>query len=260
MASGAGARVKHVLRRSSSLYDGAATVVTVARYLARRPHEEDFEVFRHLDSPITFADIGANRGQSAMSFAAVARGKHRIVSFEVNTRNARYLRLVRRILGARYEYHLCGLGQSPATQAFYVPVQGSRRITAEGSFRRDAVVEAAPRIDGPYEIEEETFEIRRFDSFDLRPDIVKMDVQGLELDVLIGMGDVLASAPLLMIEANINNDEAIAEHLRGYGYEPHRRVGPPYLLTAEPQPERPLNWFYAAPATAARFPRLFVAR
>jgi hypothetical protein len=136
-------------------------------------------------------------------------------------------------------------------------VQGSRRITAEGSFRRDVVVEAAPRIDGPYEIEEETFEIRRFDSFDLRPDIVKMDVQGLELDVLIGMGDVLERAPLLMIEANIDNDDAIAEHLRGYGYVPQRRIGPPYLLTDEPQPERPLNWFYAAPATVARFPRLF---
>lgn len=235
---------KKALRNRPFAYDTAAAVQTAGRYLTRRPHEADFLVFRHLRTPVLFVDVGANRGQSALSFASVSRLPHRIVSFEPNLDNRLHLEVVKRLLGARFHYHLCGLGEAVETREFYVPAQGSRRLTGEGSFSRPNVEAAARRIEGPYEIETRCFRIERFDSLGLAPDVVKIDVQGLELEVLRGMGD-LAWRPLLMIEANPDNDEPILQHLTALGYERYER-GPIGRLAAASSDRLPLNWFYGA--------------
>ena len=250
--------VKRLLKQHAGLYDAAATAHTIARYARRRPHETDFHVFRHLEEPVVFADIGANRGQSALSLASVSTLKHRIVSFEANRRNERYLRLARWVLGPRFTYHLCGLGQEPATKTFFVPCQGNRRLTGEGSFNRANVLAAGRRIDGSFRIEEETFQIRRFDSFGLEPDVVKIDVQGFELEVLIGMEEILESvAPLLLIEANPSTDASIGSFVEQFGYGRYRREPARSRLVPAQADHRPLNWFYAAGATASRLPGLF---
>lgn len=240
------------------LYNGAAVGAMALRLKLGLPHEVDYEVFRHLRNTVCFVDGGANRGQSAVSFGSVSRLPHRIVSFEANARNEPYLEFTRRLIGPRFTYHLCGLGQEQSFQTFYVPVQGSRRITTEGSFRRAVVVAASRRIEGPYEIGEETFEVRTLDSFDVRPDIVKLDVQGLELEVLRGMEQIFEhGSPLLMLEASQLGDDAIGRHLSRFGYQRWRARGPEWLLTRAPLPGRPLNWFYASEATVGMFPELF---
>ena len=261
---GAAARIesgaKGLLKHHAGLYDAAATAHTIARYLRHRPHESDFHVFRHLHEPVVFADIGANRGQSALSLASVSPVKHRIVSFEANRGNERYLRLARWVLGPRFSYHLCGLGQEPATKTFFVPCQGNRRLTGEGSFNRANVLAAGHRIDGAFRIEEETFQIRRFDSFGLQPDVVKIDVQGFELEVLNGMEEILASmAPLLLIEANPSSDAPIGSFVEQFGYGRFRREPNRSTLVPAVSDHRPLNWFYATDATASRLPGLFDA-
>jgi FkbM family methyltransferase len=249
---------KQLLKHHAGLYDAAATAHAIARYVRHRPHESDFHVFRHLDEPVVFADIGANRGQSALSLASVSPVKHQIVSFEANRGNERYLRLARWVLGPRFSYHLCGLGQEPDTKTFFVPCQGNRRLTGEGSFNRANVLAAGHRIDGDFRIEEENFQIRRFDSFGLEPDVVKIDVQGFELEVLNGMEDILAStAPLLLIEANPASDEPIGTFVEQFGYERYRREPARSTLVPAVSDHRPLNWFYATDATASRLPDLF---
>jgi hypothetical protein len=126
---------------------------------------------------------------------------------------------------------------------FYVPVQGTRHITGEGSFNRGSV---GPRINGAFEVTERAIDIRPLDSFDLSPDVVKIDVQGLELAVLRGMTKALEGKPLLLIEASPRTDDEIISFLRGYGYERHRAVDG-RLVPADQG--TPLNWFYRCPGT-----------
>src|SRR5207253_3642496 len=61
-------------------------------------------------------------------------------------------------------------------------------------------------------------EVKRFDDLGLRPVAVKIDVEGFELDVLLGMEETLErDEPILMIESN-SNDEAVARWLDSKGY------------------------------------------
>jgi FkbM family methyltransferase len=253
--------LKHQVRRSLStsgtVYSLAAMVETLGRYLLARPVDADHHIWRRLENPLTLVDVGANRGQTALSFASVSRLPHSIVSFEANQHNEPYLRLVRRVLGDRFDYHMCGLGNASGSQAFFVPVQAGRRLTGEGSFDAHNVERASRRFGSDYTVVEEEFDLRRLDSFALEPDIVKIDVQGLELQVVEGMGEMLDRRPLLMIEANDHTDGALRRLLGAYGYRSFRRA-PGENLLAEPGPDdTPLNWFYAAPATMRRFPQLF---
>jgi FkbM family methyltransferase len=252
-------RAKDLLRDHRAAYDAAAVAQMVARYAARLPHDPDFRLFRRLDAPVLFVDVGANRGQSVLSFRAMAPRGARIVSFEANPENGRYLGAIRRLLGPRFEYHLCGLGEATATEEFFVPVRGRRRVTGEGSFSAASVAAASSRIGSGYEVATHSFSIRRFDSFGIVPDIVKIDVQGDELRVLKGMGDDVLQdhQPLLMIEANPARDGAIADHLGARGYRRFQRSDADLLRP--PSADSPLNWFYAGPTTESRLPTLFEA-
>jgi FkbM family methyltransferase len=250
-------RLKRLLSRSDALYSLAATAETVGRYVLRQPVEADHNLWRRLEDAVVFVDVGANRGQTALSFASVSRLPHRIVSFEVNTNNERYFWLVRRLLGRRFEYRMCGLGRETERRDFFVPVKGGRRLTGEGSFDRENIERASRRFGSDYTVVVDQREIRRLDSFAVEPDIVKIDVQGLEMQVVEGMGSLLERQPLLMIEANPHTDEALYRFLGPYGYERFRRAPEANVLVRPGPGDAPLNWFYAAPGTASRFPRLF---
>jgi FkbM family methyltransferase len=239
------------------VYTLAATAETLVRYFANRPIEPDHHLWERLDSRVTFVDVGANRGQTALSFASADPQPHRIVSFEANPANERYLKLVSRILGGRFEYHLCGLGDTPDHRDFYVPVVRGRRLTGEGSFDPDNIGRASSRFGGEYVVMVDRLPIRRLDSFGLDPDVVKVDVQGLELQVVQGMGRMLEQQPLLLVEANPHTDEALRSYLAPYGYERFRRDAGANRLRPPADGDTPLNWFYAAPATRARFGCLF---
>ena len=71
--------------------------------------------------------------------------------------------------------------------------------------------------------------VRRGDAVfaDLTPDLVKIDVEGMEMEVLRGLGDVIARAqPVLMIEVGTERSEEFAEWAleRGYLIHTHRTV------------------------------------
>lgn len=228
-------------------------------YILRRPHEQEFRVFHFLDRPVTFVDVGANKGHSVLSLLSVSRRPHRIVSFEANPENRPYLALLDRLLGQRFEYHLLGLGEKTSYMTLYVPVQGSRRITGEASFHRDTIEQASSRIEGSYRVEEQELRLERFDDLGLTPDIVKIDVQGHELSVLRGMNALLTRAsPLFMIEENPDNDVQIEQYLSRYGYRRFIR-STSGRLSAAPEGARPPNWFYANEDVAERLPTLFDA-
>lgn len=211
---------KRLLRAVPALYGESKWAEVRLRYALRIPHEPDFLAFRNLAEYGLFVDIGANAGQSALSFAAVRPG-WRILSFEPNPAVGKYLDRVSRVLGERYSWRNIGLGASSGRLTFHVPVHGGLEATQEGSFKRDALdtPSALGRAGVPDEIRSIEVAVEPLDALALSPDVVKIDVQGFEHEVLEGMRNTLAARPPRALYVEYGPDSPrVAAYLQGFGY------------------------------------------
>ena len=115
--------ITSLLMRRPLLYLRAWRYAKVARYLVRRAHEPEFEMFRYLGHQPgrVFLDIGANTGQSAMSFR-IYDARTRIVSLEPNP-----------ALAPELEFVGSSSATSTSTPSGPAPNRGSRRCTCPWS-------------------------------------------------------------------------------------------------------------------------------
>lgn len=219
--------LKRILAVAPGLYDRAKWLETRVRYSFGMPCEREFEIFRQLPGQGLFADIGANIGQSALSFAAVRPGWD-IVSFEPNPTLTGYLARTSKLLGSRHRYHMIGLGAGSGELTFYLPAWGALEATQEGTFRPGILSEPATvaRLHSGYELRQIPVPVESFDSLGLAPDVVKIDVQGFEYEVLEGMRETLRKRPpaLFYIERGSETGR-VAALLGEYGYTAWKVTG-----------------------------------
>jgi FkbM family methyltransferase len=226
------------------------------KYVLKQPHEEDFQYFKNLDgSPGLFVDIGANCGQSALSFR-IYNKSFQVLSFEPNQILETELKAVKMVLGKSFNYRMIGAGERTEKLKMYIPFVKGVPLTQEGTFDKTILTEdetTRHRIESATfsskgTVHEYDFEIRRFDELELIPSVVKIDVQGFELPALRGMEQTLRKhLPLLMIENGPNSPE-IAKYLKSFGYSPYMYdAGKNKLLPADPS-DKVLNLFFL-PAT-----------
>jgi FkbM family methyltransferase len=174
-------------------------------YLLRRAHEADFRYFqRHDGEKGLFIDVGANSGQSAISFALFNK-TYQIHSFEPYAQLEPSLRFTKRLLGQRYTYDLFGLSDHEGSATLFVPKLGNLPLLARSSTQRSVVQDLIDQIQPEYhrklELATINIQLRTFDSLNLAPSIVKIDVEGAEPAVLRGMQQTLIKhRPLLLIE------------------------------------------------------------
>ena len=146
-----------------------------------------------------FVDVGANVGAYSLRAASQGMSVH---AFEPNPGNVRILRRNSEINGLTIDLHECALGSS----------EGTANLSAGG---------AASKISAEGEL---TVPVRTLDSFHLpRVDLLKIDVEGYELEVLRGAVETLErSHPAIMIEmhhwAGAQKEAALFEILAGLGY------------------------------------------
>ncbi len=212
--------IKRFLSHHDALYDLAKRGELFFNLLAKRVHDPDYLFFANFNELKNglFVDVGANCGQSAISFAVVNK-QMAIMSFEPNRTLEKDLKLVARAIGSRYCYHLFGLGHEDSRRDFFVPRVGRSLRTQEGTFVLEELTDAQDRIGKDYEIVNLEFDIINFDRLNLAPTFVKIDVQGFELSVVTGMTTTLEKCrPLLMIENNAQID-AIGQELARMDYE-----------------------------------------
>ncbi len=173
------------------------------RWLQRRTHEGEFYFFRHLgDHEGVFFDVGANVGQSALSFRANNKS-HSIISFEANPDLESNLAFVALLL-PRFEYRMHGLGSAEGEGTLFVPDVGSVHAHAAGSsdmafLERRHTDLAMRHKSGRITFSERRFRIMRMDDLGVRPDVVKIDVEGSECDVLRGMAGIMAAQPPIVL-------------------------------------------------------------
>ncbi|MCR8723708.1 FkbM family methyltransferase [Frigidibacter sp. ROC022] len=177
--------------------------------------EELAELVRLVPKRASILDVGANVGNHALFFA-LFHDARRIIVVEPNPLALEPL--VANVLGNRLDHVIqlqyLGFGLADRDEAGFSMKPHDRNLGATRMFAG---------TDGP-------FSVRRGDGVfpRARPDLVKIDVEGMEMQVLEGLEALIARArPVLMVEVNHANADAFAEWAAGHHYRTHltRRVG-----------------------------------
>ena len=162
-----------------------------ARWLDRHPanryQQEALELtLQHCVGRDLVVDIGANIGLFATRFSTLFRS---VVCFEPVTAVHDCLRLNTQH-AENITIHKTGLGDHPGTAMISVPA-------ASANCGQYSMVDFVEDTEATSEI----VPVQRLDDFDLRPDLIKMDVQGYEPWVLQGATQTLINcSPVLMLE------------------------------------------------------------
>ena len=169
-------------------------------------HEEEFHFLGMIRTATQFVDIGANCGQSIVSYRAL-NANTPIVSFEPNPICFRVLCANGGQLPGVRAYPF-GLSDSNAFMDLYTPVVDRLLVTPFATTDRElyrtgrgaewlAENSHARRT----AIYPERLAFQQGDSFNLAPSILKIDVEGAELRVLHGMvRTILQHRPIIMTE------------------------------------------------------------
>lgn len=163
------------------------------------------DVLRRLVQPgMIVADVGANIGLLTLVMAWAAGPGGQVIAFEPEAVPRSNLEKMKHLNGLSWvEVRDQAVGEKPGQLTFHVS-----DIIGHSSLY------ALPETEGSREIQ---VEVVRLD--DVAPakrmDVVKIDVEGAELDVLAGMGGVIAKNPDLAIVAEFG-----PEHLKRVGQTP----------------------------------------
>lgn len=197
------------------------------RRTLRIPHQSHYAALSLIrdDPDGVWLDIGANHGQSIESIRLYKA--NRVISFEANP-------LVGEELKARYpdnEIHTVALGNACGEFTLYIPAYKHAAFYPRATLKRQA---AKTFIDnGPVywfnpdkaRIDEVICQMRTLDSFNLAPSLIKIDVEGTELQVIEGgMSTIGTHLPILIVESmppGIMQKLTPLGYTR-YGYQGHR--------------------------------------
>lgn len=253
--------LKRLLARHHGVYRWARRVWIVARYLCGRPHEADFEAFRLFPCEDgLFLDIGANSGESVLSFRLFNRTAS-VLSIEPNRYHEPDLRFLKRWIDT-FDYLVCAAGDTGGWATMYVPVYRDLPLTGEASFLRDQAIAnywVREQVGaGQTDVErliEVPVEVKRLDDLALRPAFVKIDVQGFESRVVAGLRRTIKeSRPVLLLERS-GCDDALHSELAAMGYAPFVYLpGRGIFVAYRDQPAQNLFFLSASQADVARDP------
>lgn len=235
---------------------------------ARLPHEPDFLGLRHFPVDCRLFDVGANIGNSALS-AHFVQPAWSITSFEPNPSLRPFLNRAAEVIEAgrgNFAYHMFGLADEGNRLPLFIPTVDDWMVIGEASLLQDHfdVEEVRTRLSsysshGRWDLVQTWIDVRPFDAFYTEHrwaptslDFVKVDVEGAEHLVLLGMEDFInTQRPAFMIE---NGDVALIDTiLVAHDYSPYV-----YDVASEcfaPRGDRGcLNSFYFTTEQAAQLP------
>jgi FkbM family methyltransferase len=193
------------------------------------PHEEDFRAFGSFErssGAVRLLDCGANAGQSAISFLMNCPNGS-VVSFEPNRLYGAVLSRLATLLGPeRFSYHLEGLSDAEGDLDLHVPYVDGVPYLQEATldlsqFDKPWVADRLNSYGAHLEIKPLRAHFSTADSKNLTIDVVKIDAEGAEMRVLLGMQQTIDRCrPIFLIE---NNDwHAVTAFLERLGYAPYR--------------------------------------
>ncbi len=189
----------------------------------KKPHEHDFEALKlfKANPDEVFLDIGTNRGESLLSMDIVHGSKNKIIGFEPNPHV--YKRAKNSIGRKKHiEIHNCGLSDQHGKLNLNVPFYRKWMFDGLSSFDYSSAHDWLENRLWRYKEEnlhmkEISCEINKLDDYHLNPYFIKIDVQGLEYQVLRGARETIKKhQPILLIESI---DDRIMSYLNAFGYQ-----------------------------------------
>lgn len=211
------------------------------------PHDQDYTVFRAFsDSDSVVLDIGANWGYSVGSLRSVGVGGT-IVSFEAIPLYMGCLQRIKDLDQGRYEFLMTALSSRRGVLRFTVPVVNDVALTALTSASLNPCIESLvkniqyfivhwmPGIESvdlkfcQFEVPVEILDSivgARADIFSNRSvSAMKIDVEGLEFEVMKGGEAVLRrDRPMILTEGG-NRREGMSDFMTSLGYLYYERSG-----------------------------------
>ena len=170
------------------------------------PHDKSYYGFVHLvhEGDGLFLDVGANDGISAIGFRHV-HSDYRILSIEPNLCHEAHLKKLKKRL-KRFDYLLAGAGRERLKMTLYIPVFNSVPIYTAASLKKDYALRTMQEQhvtvgDKNIVIVEHTVDILPVDELNLDPDVIKIDTEGYDHEVLLGMKATIERCrPVVLIE------------------------------------------------------------
>ena len=172
------------------------------------PHDKSYYGFTHLvhEGDGLFLDVGANDGISAIGFRHV-HSDYRILSIEPNLCHEAHLKSLKKRL-KRFDYLLIGAGRERQKTTLYIPVYNSVPIYTAASLKKDYALRTMQEQhttagEKNIVIVEHAVDILPLDELNLNPDIIKIDTEGYDYEVLMGMKITIERCrPVILIEYN----------------------------------------------------------
>ena len=202
----------------------------IARDVAHRlpfllPHDRSYGALRHFVAVAPsgmFLDIGANDGISVLSFRRFSKD-YGILSLEPNRLLEGILQRMK-VSDMHFDFKMVGAGSSTGQVTLFMPVYKTIALHTFTSASRQQVETAieehfGSRIAAKTQIEQIDGEMVRLDDLKLDPSIVKIDAEGNDYNILVGLESTIArSRPFIMIEIVWTEGTRVADLLRRHDY------------------------------------------
>jgi len=170
------------------------------------PHEKSYYALRHLarTGEGLFLDVGANSGASALGFRKLVP-HYRILSIEANRYHERALGTLKQKLD-RFDYLITGAGQQRAQLTLHTATYRGVRLHTGACVnleygQRAYAQKFSPRVVRQMTWSQQQVEVIPLDDLHVDPDIVKIDAEGFDYEVLLGLQQTIQKhRPHVLVE------------------------------------------------------------
>ncbi|NMB54232.1 MAG: FkbM family methyltransferase [Leptolinea sp.] len=188
------------------------------------PHDKTYLAIRHfgLKSGDILLDVGANDGISALSFFHILPTL-RIVSIEPNKIHDEALKRIKE-QKTTFDYRITAAGNSTGSMTIFTPVYKKINLHTFTSNNeeqvRDAIATAyGQKIGSKIRIIRSTSEIMPLDQLALDPKVIKIDVEGFEYPVLMGLSNTIErNRPFIILETCHDKENKMQDLLKDLRY------------------------------------------
>jgi FkbM family methyltransferase len=188
------------------------------------PHEKTYYGFKHVakNPKGLFLDVGANNGLSALGFRKLVPN-YAIISIEANIHHEPALKKLEKKL-VNYKYIITAAGSAAGSLTLYTPLYKGMLLHTGASLNLDylntSIYNAYPKsIASEIRIEKQKVNIIPLDNLQISPDIIKLDVEGFEIDVLGGLHTTIQKCrPVILVEYTSAIDAPLNKFCLDYNY------------------------------------------